>query len=256
MSDLEIHQFPCLSDNYGVLIHDPLSGQTAAIDAGDADALLAQLALKGWTLSDLWITHHHWDHTQGLADVKKQTGCTVTGPRDQSTPIADLDNLVGDGDVFEFAGHAVNVFQTPGHTTDMINFHLPSQKVILTGDTLFALGCGRIFEGTAPMMWDSLSKFFELPGDTQIYCGHEYTEANARFALSVDPENEALISRAKHISALRAQGNPTVPSLLSEEFETNPFLRAGDPAIRRHLGLEGAPDVDVFTEIRRRKDNF
>ncbi len=256
MADLEIHLFSYLSDNYGVLLHDPASGATAAVDAGDGDAYLAALEEKGWKLTELWITHHHWDHVQGLEQIKKATGCTVIGPVENSKAIAGLDVWLGDGDTFRFAGRKVQVIATPGHTTDMINYYLPEEKLVFTGDTLFTLGCGRIFEGTPQMMWESLSKLMALPPHTVVYSAHEYTLANAKFALSVDPGNTMLQSRARGFEAAREKGRPTVPSTMSEELQTNPFLRASDPDIRKLLGMEGASDAEVFAEIRKRKDNF
>lgn len=256
MARFAYHLFPYLSDNYGVLIHDPESGATAAIDAGDGGAVLAALEEKGWNLTDLWITHHHADHTDGVSLVKEKTGCTVTGPKGKSSAIAGIDREVGEGDTFGFAGAEVRVIETPGHTLDMINFHLPSEGVVFTGDTLFTLGCGRVFEGDFAMMWDSLSKLMKLPADTVIYSSHEYTLANAKFALSVDPDNPALKARAAKFEAMRADGKPTVPSTLAEELATNPFLRAADSGIRAHLGMEGESDAAVFAEIRSRKDNF
>ena len=255
MAALQFHIFPYMSDNYGVLIHEPDTGRTACVDAGEDAAVMGALAEKGWTLTDLFITHHHWDHTDGLLSVKEKTGCTVWGPKHQSTAINGLDHLLEEGDQFDFAGHSVSVLQTPGHTTDMINFHFADDGVIFTGDTLFSLGCGRISEGTPAMMWDSLSKFLSLPPETTVYSSHEYTLANANFALTVDPENEKLKQRAADVARKRENGEFTVPSTLKEELETNPFLRAADPAIRRHLGMETATDAEVFAEIRKRKDN-
>lgn len=256
MADLQIHQFAYMSDNYGVLIHDPETGQTAMIDAGDADAGMEALAQTGWTLSHIFVTHHHGDHVAGLAQIKGATGAMVIGPNPVGAKIAGLDQTVGDNDRFRFAGREVVVFHTPGHTMDMVNFHIPADKVVFCGDTLFALGCGRVFEGTMGMMWDSLQKLMALPAETRVYCGHEYTQANAAFSLSVDPDNEALIARAQDISALRAAGTPTIPTSIREELATNPFLRPADPAIRAHLGMEDAADAEVFSEIRTRKDNF
>lgn len=256
---LEIHLFAYLSDNYGVLLHDPASGETVAVDAGDGDAYLAALKEKGWTLTQLWITHHHWDHTQGLEQIKAVTGCTVIGPEENSKTIAGLDAWLKDGDTFEFAGRKVHIIATPGHTTDMINFHLPEEGpggIVFTGDTLFTLGCGRIFEGTPQMMWDSLRKLMALPPQTVVYSAHEYTLANAKFALSVDPGNTLLQARAKSFEAMRARGEATVPTTMAEELQTNPFLRASDPDIRKLLAMETAGDAEVFTEIRRRKDSF
>lgn len=258
---LDIHLFPYNSDNYGVLVHDGETGATAMVDCGDADACLAALDETGWGLTDLWITHHHWDHTDGLEKVKAATGCRVTGPvSGRSKPIAGLDVEVWDGDDLTFSNGAssrhVDVIATPGHTTDMVNYHLPGEALAFTGDTLFTLGCGRIFEGTPQMMWQSLSRLMHLPPETMIYCAHEYTLANAKFALSVDPDNELLKARAKSFEAMRARGEPTVPTSMGEELQTNPFLRASDPDIRRLLGMEDADDAAVFAEIRRRKDNF
>ncbi|MFD0916091.1 hydroxyacylglutathione hydrolase [Pseudahrensia aquimaris] len=254
MSSLDYYLFPYLADNYGVLIHDRKSGATAAVDAGEAQALLDALDKKGWKLTHLWITHHHWDHTDGLEAVKAATGCQVIGPSGSASPIAGLDRQVNGGDHFDFAGYEVQVISTPGHTTDMINFYLPGEKVVFTGDTLFSLGCGRIFEGTPAMMWKSLSKFLDMPADTVVYSAHEYTASNAAFALTVDPDNAQLQKRVEQISKLRADGKPTVPSTLDEEFATNPFLRASDASIRAHLGMRDASDEEVFTEIRKRKD--
>lgn len=255
MAGLEFFQFPTLSDNYGVLVHDRNSGQTASIDAPDAGDVRAALAKKGWTLSHILVTHHHFDHVQGIAALKAETGCHVRGPAEEADKIDTLDETLSDGDVFTFGGEAVHVISTPGHTLGMINFHFPNSGVVFTGDTLFALGCGRLFEGDPQMMWQSMQKLMTLPPETQIYCGHEYTQANARFALTIDPDNSRLVIRAAQIDALRAAGKPTLPTTLGEELATNPFLRAGDKAIRRNLGLEAASDSAVFAEIRKRKDN-
>jgi hydroxyacylglutathione hydrolase len=252
MPSLEIRQFACLSDNYCVLGHDPESGATFCIDAPDAAAVLNELQRTGWKLSHLFITHHHPDHTQGLAEVKARTGAEVIGPDNDA--IAGIERKVGDGDRFEFAGREVRVLATPGHTLDMINFHLPSEKIVFTGDTLFAMGCGRVFEGNPAMMWQSLQKLMALPKDTAIYCGHEYTLANGRFALTVDGANKEVQARVREVEKMRANGEPTVPTLLARELATNPFLRASDPAIRRNLGMEKASDAEVFAEIRERKN--
>ena len=253
MAELQFHQFECLSDNYGVLVHSPDTGETASIDAPEAMAVERALAEKGWTLTHVLVTHHHADHTQGIAPLKDKYGARVIGP--DNPRIETLDETVGDGDTFSFAGSPVEVIATPGHTLDMVNFHFPQQAVVITGDTLFALGCGRVFEGDFDMMWNSLSKLMQLPAATTIYCGHEYTLANGQFALTVDPGNEALKMRVAEIEKLRAAGKPTVPTRLDVELATNPFLRAADPGIRAHLGMEDASDAAVFAEIRTRKDN-
>lgn len=254
MKALEFHQFSYASDNYAVLIHAPESGETACVDVGDADAVLAALETTGWELSHLLITHHHADHVAGLADVKKATACKVFGP--VSKALAGIDVEVADGDLVDFAGRSIRVIQTPGHTLDMINFHFADDQAVFTGDTLFSMGCGRLFEGDAQMMWQSLGKLMALPASTQMYCAHEYTETNAGFALTVDPDNEALRVRIRQVKALRAAGKPTVPVVFSEELATNPFLRAGDVGIRRELGMTGASDVEVFAELRERRDNY
>lgn len=248
---LAIHQFGYNNDNYGVLLHDAERGETALVDAGDAAAAEAALDESGWDLTQIWITHHHGDHTAGLADLDGD-GVEVFGP----AGITGVDTVLEGGDSFAFAGRAVEVISTPGHTLAMLNYHLASERLVFTGDTLFAMGCGRLFEGDAPMMWHSLGKLTALADDTIVYCGHEYTAANAAFALSVDPDNQALQRRAEGVAELRAADKPTVPTLIALEKATNPFLRAGDPAIRAFLDMETADDAAVFAEIRRRKDSF
>jgi hydroxyacylglutathione hydrolase len=241
MASLEFHQFACLTDNYGVLVHDPVSGNTASIDAPDAQAVESALQEKGWTLTHILVTHHHWDHTQGIDDLKAKTKCHVIGPKEEADKINTLDEVKTDGDRFTFGGENVDVISTPGHTLGMINFHFTQSNVVFTGDTLFALGCGRIFEGDPEMMWNSLSKLAELPPETIVYCGHEYTQANAKFSLSIEPDNKALIKRASEIDALRSEGKPTLPTSIGLELETNVFLRAGNAA--------------EFARIRAAKDN-
>ncbi|MCY4336269.1 MAG: hydroxyacylglutathione hydrolase [Litoreibacter sp.] len=249
---LKIHQFSYNSDNYGVLVHDPTSRATTCVDAGDAGAVLEAVAETGWSLSELWITHHHWDHVDGLAEVKAKTGCTVTGP----DGVKGVDRAVAGGEMFDFADSEVTLIHTPGHTLDMLNYYIADEKIVFTGDTLFVMGCGRLFEGDGPMMWESMKKLMALPPDTTIYCAHEYTLANAEFTLSVDPENQALKAQVDRVRSLRDAGKPTVPTDLATELATNPFLRAGDANIRAQLGMEQASDAEVFTEIRFRKDNF
>lgn len=253
MSILEYVQFPYLSDNYGVLVHSPETGETACVDAGEAAPLLAALDANGWTLSQLWITHHHADHTGGLAEVKEATGCHVIGPAVESRPINGLDQRVNGGDVLNFAGVEVQVLHTPGHTLDMMNYYLPAENVLFAGDTLFTLGCGKLFEGTAPQMWESLGKLMALPEETVLYCSHEYTLENGEFAIQVDPDNVDLQQRLKKASRLRDDDMPTVPSSIAEELRTNPFFRASDVAIRSQLNMSDASDLDVFTELRKRR---
>lgn len=254
--NVQIRQFSCLSDNFGFLLHDPDSGKTIAIDVPDAGPYLTVLEETGWKLTDILITHHHWDHVQGLAELKTATGARVTGPERSRLKIEGMDAFVEDGDHVLTGAVRVQAISTPGHTLDQISWYFPELKVAHTGDTLFSLGCGRVFEGDMEMMWASLSKLTaKLPEDTAIFCGHEYTAANARFALTIDPDNEDLAERVKEVEALRAEGKPTLPTTLAEELLTNPFLRPGDAGIRKRLGLEEATDAEVFAEIRKRKDN-
>lgn len=252
----EFHQFPCLDDNYGVLLHDTESGTTIAIDVPHAGAYEQALQDTGWTLTHILITHHHWDHVQGLGELKKKTGATVIGPERSRQKIAGMDRTVEDGDDVLCGPYEVKAIATPGHTLDQISWHIPSIGVAHTGDTLFSLGCGRVFEGDKEMMWSSLSKLLrQLPDETVIYAGHEYTEANARFSLTIEPDNPALQARAREVADLRAAGKPTLPTTMAAEKAANPFLRAGEPSVAKALGMEGKSATEIFTEIRTRKDN-
>ncbi len=254
MTPLEIDLFPCRSDNFGVLLHDPVSGATASIDAPEEKPILDALARRGWTLTHILTTHHHGDHVEANLALKQRFGATIIGPKRETIP--GIDRKVDEGDVFDFAGRRVEVIATPGHTLGHICFYLPEEKLLFAADTLFALGCGRVFEGTPAQMWASLEKLAALPDETTVYFGHEYTLSNARFARTIDPDNAALLARVAEIEALRAAGGFTAPTTIGLEKATNPFLRAGDPAIRRHLGMETASDAEVFAEIRGRKDRF
>lgn len=253
---IQTHQFLYGSDNYGLLLHCPKTNLTACVDAGDAVATHAALRETGWRLSHIFITHHHGDHTDGLESLKSSYDAKVYGPKIDSAVSKLYDTLLGDGDQFEFAGRQINVLATPGHTLDMINFYSPSDKIVCTGDTLFVLGCGRIFEGNAPMMWAGLQKLMKLPDETLVYCSHEYTLANARFAVTIDPNNVALAKRLAAFETLRNSDMPTIPTRIDLEKATNPFLRPSDPGIRANLSMANASDAEVFAEIRRRKDNF
>ena len=253
---LQIEQFMCRSDNFGVLVHDPDSGRTATIDAADADCIARTAEAKGWTITDIMVTHHHPDHTQGIPALKAQYGCHVAGPKGEAGKIPGIDEALGEGDVFSFGAYDFQVIATPGHTAGHIVYYSPKAGVLFAGDTLFSLGCGRLFERGAAEMWGGLKKLKALPPETMLFCGHEYTAANARFALTIDPDNEALIARAAEVTKLREAGKATLPVALAAEFATNPFLRAEDGAIRRNLGMETASDEEVFAEIRKRKDNF
>lgn len=256
MARLDIHQFICRSDNYGVLLHDHKSGETAAIDAPDAADVERQLTARGWRLTHILTTHHHGDHVEGNAALKQRFGCTIIGPQAEAAKIPGLDRAVSGGESFSWAGREVRVLDCPGHTAGHIAYHLPEEEMLFAGDTLFSLGCGRVFEGTMEEMHRSVSQFATLPASTRLYCGHEYTQSNARFALSVEPGNAALVARAAEVDRLRGMGEMTCPSALGEELKTNPFLRTGSTEIRRNLGLAGASDAEVFAELRRRKDSF
>ncbi|MHA1517815.1 MAG: hydroxyacylglutathione hydrolase [Alphaproteobacteria bacterium] len=256
MSKLEIYQFPTRSDNYGVLIHDSDTGATAAIDAPEAEPIIAALLDKGWTLSDILITHHHGDHTAGIDALKKKTSCTVYGPAREAGLIPGLDVEVGEGDEVTVGGAKGRLIDTPGHTRGHVSYHFPDNGAVFVGDTLFSVGCGKLLEGDAPTMWASLSKLAALPAETKVYCGHEYTGANCRFALTVEPDNAALQARAAEVAQNDAAGAPSLPTTISQELETNPFLRASSPEIQARLGMEGRPLDEIFGEVRARKDQF
>lgn len=256
MKRLEIEQFICRNDNYGVLIHDPESFLTAAIDAPDEQAILAVLERKGWSLDFIFTTHHHHDHVDANLALKQKLGLTIIGPEGEKDKIPGIDRTVKDKDSFIFGVFQIEVIETPGHTAGGICYYIPKAKTVFTADTLFSLGCGRLFECPPQIMLHSLQKLIKLPPDTFIYCGHEYTESNARFALSVDPHNSALKERAREVEQLRANDLPTLPTTLAMEMATNPFLRYHDQRIRENLGMTDASDQDVFAELRKRKDNF
>ena len=256
MADFDIVQLPARSDNFAVLIHDPVSGDTASIDAPDAAPIKAELSARGWRLTHILVTHKHMDHVEGIGPLRQAYNLTVIGPQKSAAETGLYDKTVADGDRLEFAGAGVQVIETPGHTLDHVSYFMPAQKVAFTADTLFALGCGRVFEGTPQMMWESLKKLRALPDETVVYCGHEYTLANAEFALSVEPDNTALAARAAEIRALRADGKPTLPTTIGREKQTNPFLRADDPGLAATLGMTGDDPVAIFAEVRGRKDRF
>jgi len=251
---LDIHQFPCLSDNFGVLIHDTERGVTASIDAPEADAVRRALKDKGWRLSYILTTHHHADHTDGNLALKEETGCVIIGPKGEAAKIPGIDTAVGDGDAFRLGSFQVQVLETPGHTLGHVSYYIPQAGVAFVGDTMFAMGCGRVIEGTMEMMWSSLAKLIALPPATKIYCGHEYTLANAKFSLTIEPENATLVERMAAVERLRAAGTATLPTTIGEELATNPFVRVKSAAIRKRLGLEAATDAQVFAEVRTRKN--
>jgi hydroxyacylglutathione hydrolase len=252
----EIRLFRCLQDNFGVLVHDPATGATAAIDVPEAAPVEAALAATGWTLSDILVTHHHGDHTAGIAAVKERHHCRVVAPRREAAKIPAVDVTVGEGDTVMVGKLTARVIETPGHTLGQINYFFPGAKLLFAGDTLFSIGCGRVNEGTPEMMWDSLLKLRALPDDTRMYCGHEYTDANIRFALTIEPGNAALTARAAEVKRQLAAGAPTIPTLMGEEKRANVFLRADEPAVAAAVGLAGKPAAQVFAEVRARKNRF
>lgn len=256
MSTLEIALVPCLKDNYAYLLRDPATGAVAVVDPSEAAPVEKALKVRGWKLTHILNTHHHWDHTGGNHALKAASGAVVVGPRPDKERIPDIDVALGEGESFKLGEAEARILFIPGHTRGHIAFWFPESKAVFCGDTLFAIGCGRIFEGTPQQMWSSLGKLKALPEDTRVYCGHEYTQANARFALTVEPQNAALAARARAVDAARAKGLPTIPSTIGEERATNPFFRADESGIAETLGLTGADAVAVFAEVRRRKDNF
>ncbi len=256
MAGFEIVQLPARSDNFAVLVHDPMSGATASIDAPDAAPIRAELEARSWTLTHIFVTHKHLDHVEGIKPLRQDFDITVIGPQKSAAETGLYDKSVADGDRLEFAGAEIRVIATPGHTLDHVSYFLPGEKVAFVADTLFALGCGRLFEGTPEMMWESLKKLRALPDETIIYCGHEYTAANAEFAVSIEPDNAALAARAAEIRALRAEGKPTLPTTIGREKATNPFMRADDPVLAGALGMAGADPAAIFAEVRGRKDRF
>jgi hydroxyacylglutathione hydrolase len=248
--------FLCLDDNFGVLVHDPASGATAAIDAPEAEPIEAALRSAGWRLTDILVTHHHHDHTGGIAELRERHSCRVTGPRKEASRIPALDREVGEGDLVELGSLRARVIETPGHTAGHVTYWFEEDKLAFAGDTLFSIGCGRVIEGTPAMMWQSLLKLRALPDETLIYCGHEYTDANIRFALTIEPDNVSLRERAEEVRRQLAAGKPTVPTTIAAEKRANPFLRADLPEVAAAVRLAGRPASEVFADIRERKNKF
>ena len=255
MTEAIVHIFPCLKDNYGFLLHDPETGETATIDTPEAGKILAEAEAKGWTITQIWNTHWHPDHAGGNAEIVAKTGARVVGPEEVDRIGAAPDRILHEGDTVELGGLRARVIETPGHTLGHIVFHLAEQKIAFVGDTLFALGCGRLFEGTPAQMWDSLGKLRALPDDTVVYCAHEYTASNAAFALSVDSGNADLVAYADEVKAKRAQEIATVPTTIGKEKRANPFLRADDPKLQAFVGHAGDA-IATFADMRERKNNF
>jgi hydroxyacylglutathione hydrolase len=250
----EIRLFPCLNDNFGYLIHDPASKATASIDAPEAGPIIQALEREGWTLTDILVTHHHGDHVGGIAELKQKYSCRVVAPHDKIAKIPLTDARVSQGDIVKVGTLLARVLETPGHTLDHISYVFDDDKALFAADTLFSIGCGRVFEGTHPMMWDSLLKLRALPDDFRLYCGHEYTAANVKFALTIEPNNSDLKARAEEVTRLRAAGKPTIPTLLTDEKKANVFLRADEPSVAASVHLKGASAAEVFGELRERKN--
>lgn len=253
---LEILTIPCLADNYAFLLRDQATGKVALVDAPESYPIQAALKEKGWKLDMVLLTHHHYDHVDGLPELVEEYHPQVIGAKADAHRLPKLDLALNEGDTFKLGESEGHVIDVSGHTIGHIAFHFPTANAVFTADSLMALGCGRLFEGTPEMMWASLSKLSALPADTIVYSGHEYTDSNAKFALTIEPDNAALQARAQDITTKRQIGIPTVPSTLAEERATNPFLRAHLPETKSAVGMEDATDVEVFAAIRKQKDNF
>jgi hydroxyacylglutathione hydrolase len=252
----ETRLFLCLNDNYGVLLHDPQSGATASIDAPEAAPIEAALKATGWKLTDIMVTHHHHDHTGGIQALKDKYKCRVVAPAAEAARIPAVDETVREGDKVSVGTLSANVIETPGHTLGHIAYWFHRDKLAFVGDTLFSIGCGRVIEGTPEMMWRSLVKLRDLPNDTEIYCGHEYTAANIRFARTVEPDNPVLAAREAQAKQQIANAEPTIPVTLGDEKLANPFLRADQPEVAAGIGMAGKQAAQVFAEIRARKNKF
>lgn len=253
---LTLVTIPCLKDNYAYLIHDPVSGETACVDVPEAAPILTELSARDWRLTDILITHHHSDHIDGVAELRAATGAMVLGAAADAHRLPPLDLALTEDSSFSIGSDFARVIDVPGHTVGHIAFYFADAGLAFTADSLMAGGCGRLFEGTAAQMWSSLSKLAALPPQTLICSGHEYTASNLRFAATLEPDNPALISRIDRVAAARGNGQATVPSTLSEELTTNPFLRPHQAQIRASVGMPHATDAETFAEIRKRKDRF
>ncbi|KAB0677040.1 hydroxyacylglutathione hydrolase [Aureimonas leprariae] len=251
-----VRQFPCRSDNFGVLVHDPASGKTLSIDAPEERPILDALEREGWRLDTILTTHHHADHVEANGALKARFGCEIVGPAKERAKIPGIDRTVSGGDRFRIGEFAIEVIDTPGHTLGHVSYFLPDEKLLFAADTLFSLGCGRLFEGDPATMWASLLRLRELPDDTMLHCGHEYTATNARFAVDVDPGNPALRNRALEVERLRVAREATLPVQLGQEKLTNPFLRADNPELQAEMGMSGADPVEVFRTLRERRNGY
>lgn len=239
---IEVVRIPALSDNYIWLAHDAASGETIVVDPAVAEPVLEAAAARGWTISAIWNTHWHPDHTGGNAAIKAATGCTIIAPAAEAAKIPTADRLVAEGDTVTLGAFAAEVIDVPAHTAGHIAYHLPDAEIVFVGDTLFAMGCGRLFEGTPAQMYANMQRLAALPGETTVYCAHEYTQSNGRYALVAEPDNDALVARMAEVDAMRAQGLPTVPTTIALERATNPFMRAAS--------------VEQLAERRAAKDSF
>jgi hydroxyacylglutathione hydrolase len=253
---LNIHLVPCLQDNYAYLVHEPSSNAVAIVDPSEAPPVFAALEKHKLKLTHILNTHHHFDHTGGNLPLKEKTGAKIVGPKADADRIPGIDVGLSEGDTLTFGKATARIFDIPAHTKGHIAFWFEADKAVFTGDTMFAMGCGRLFEGTPAQMWSSLSKLAALPPDTRVYCGHEYTLSNGRFALTLEPSNQALKQRMVDVERRRAEGEPTIPSTIGLERETNPFLRPDNGELRKTLGMQNADVVAVFAETRLRKDKF
>ena len=254
--NLEVHQFPCLEDNYGYLLHDHDTSFTATIDTPEVAAIETALADTGWKLTHIFNTHHHFDHAGGNLELKEKTDAVIVGSRIDASRIPGIDIHTGNEDTYRFGKTVMTAFDTPGHTSGHIIFYFAEAGIAFVGDTLFSMGCGRLFEGNADDMWASMQKLLKLPDETVVYCAHEYTLANAEFALTVEPHNEKLIERVAEVRKLREAFQPTIPTTIGQERNTNPFMRPDSADLRETLGMVGADNVEVFAETRQRKDSF
>lgn len=255
MASLEIVTVPCRSDNYAYLLRDA-SGAVAVIDAPEAAPIAAALDARGWGLDWIWLTHHHADHVDGVGDLVARTGCKVAGARADADRLPPLDRQLAEGETIALGDSVAAVIDVSGHTVNHIAYHFPEAKAVFTGDSLFVLGCGRVFEGTHAMMWASLSKLARLDPATTVWCGHEYTLSNLAFARAIEPGNASLAEQGAAHETARAEGRPTVPTTIGRELAANPFLRAKESPLQAALGLDGADAASVFAEVRRRKDSF
>ncbi len=252
----EIRLFRCRSDNFGVLLHDRESGATASIDAPEAAPIEAALKATGWKLTDILVTHHHADHTDGIKALKEKYKCRVVAPAGEASKIPAVDETVREGDKVSVGKLSANVIETPGHTLGHIAYWFHGEQIAFVGDTLFSIGCGRVIEGTPEQMWHSLVKLRDLPGDTEIYCGHEYTAANIKFARTIEPNNKVLAARDAEAKQQISRNDATIPVTIREEKQANPFLRADIPEVAAGIGMSGKPAAQVFAEIRERKNKF